>query len=323
MNHFLVSEEHFLDHIAPLALAMNGTVWATNGAALTRGTDLGLDMHPVGKGMPTIKHIVVASYGDLKYSRRYAPKARRVLLQHGSGQSYNGSPTSRRHPSYSGGIDHADVGLFLVPNSYSGDAWQKQYPEAKVVIVGCPRIDTLPRKERRFPPVVAISFHWQCGVVDEAKSTFQHYRHGIELLQKDPRWQVLGHSHPRIRSKLAGYYRRYGVEIVDDFNEVCERADVYIIDNSSTMFEFAATGRPVVVMNAPWYRKDINHGMRFWELASVGTQVEHPKELLSAVELALRDPRGLREERERIVNLVYPIRQGATEIAVAAIQEWL
>jgi len=62
------------------------------------------------------------------------------------------------------------------------------------------------------------------------------------------KYEVIGHAHPRALLKVAHYYRAARVEVVPDFAEVCRRADLYICDNSSSMFEFAATGRPVVVV---------------------------------------------------------------------------
>lgn len=295
---------------------------------LRRGEARGWDIQAVRPNMPEMgvrpdDAVLVASYGDLKYSRRYFPKARRALLQHGSGQSYGGVKYSRGHPSYSGGRDHDDVGLFLVPNEYSGRAWQDAYPPSRVEIVGSPKVQVLPPKATAGTlPVVAISFHWQCSVTEESKSAFPHFRVGLEALAKERRWEVIGHCHPRARRWLQPYFKRYGVEFVETFEEVCQRADVYVIDNSSTMFEFAATGRPVVLMNPPWYRHEVDHGMRFWELASLGPNVQHPSELPAAVELALRDPKGLREERERIVDLVYPVKD-SIGASVAALQEWL
>jgi hypothetical protein len=59
---------------------------------------------------------------------------------------------------------------------------------------------------------------------------------------------------------------------VASLREVQRRAAVYVCDNSSSMYEFAATGRPVVVLDLPegrikgiGYRRNINHGLRFWD----------------------------------------------------------
>ena len=47
-----------------------------------------------------------------------------------------------------GGDDNDDVGLFLVPNEHAANRWRERYPSASVEVVGCPRLDALPRAER-------------------------------------------------------------------------------------------------------------------------------------------------------------------------------
>jgi UDP-N-acetylglucosamine:LPS N-acetylglucosamine transferase len=106
---------------------------------------------------------------------------------------------------------------------------------------------------------------------------------------------VLGHGHPRIMERLLPIYDALDIEPVYDFEEVLERADCYVCDNSSTMFEFASTGRPVVVLNPPWYRREVNHGLRFWEAAGVGVNCDRPQDLAGAVATALQDPPPQRE----------------------------
>ena len=44
--------------------------------------------------------------------------------------------------------------------------------------------------------------------------------------------------------------------MIYDFEDVVRWADVYACDNSSTLFEFAACGNPVVLMDAPWFPSD-------------------------------------------------------------------
>jgi glycosyltransferase involved in cell wall biosynthesis len=103
-----------------------------------------------------------------------------------------------------------------------------------------------------------------------------------------------------------------------------ERADLYIMDHMSTLYEFASTGRPVVVLNTPWYRRDVEHGLRFWEYADVGVNCEHPNDLEKCINLALQDPLEQKMKRERACNAVYAYRDGmCTERAAKAIIEFL
>jgi hypothetical protein len=149
---------------------------------------------------------------------------------------------------------------------------------------------------------------------------FAEFRAAVAELTQ--RWQVIGHGHPRAMSWLRPYYKRLGIPVVDDWVDVCKQASVYVCDNSSTIFEFAATGRPVVLLNSKHYRKAIHHGGRFWDWATVGMQVDSPGDLGATVKLALLDPHGIRQERERIVRQVYAKVQGSTQATVSALQEW-
>jgi UDP-N-acetylglucosamine:LPS N-acetylglucosamine transferase len=117
------------------------------------------------------------------------------------------------------------------------------------------------------------------------------------------------------------YYRAAGIEFVRDFDEVCRRADVYVCDNSSTLFEFASTGRPVVVMNDVSWRRNVHHGLRFWDAAHVGVNVDRADGLVDAVALALEDRAEQRAARSDALDIVYVYRTGAAAGA-AAIGAW-
>lgn len=265
---------------------------------------------------------LVASYGSLSRARRDG-YARFVLAQHGAGQSYGGSPHHANHPSYPGGSNNKEVGLFLVPNEHAAGRWRRAYPRTPVAVVGCPKLDTLPAREYRNgemrEPVVAVSFHWDMHGLPELRSAQTYYWRTMEKLAR--RFLVIGHGHPK-RRDLGRLWRMLKVPYVPDFNDVCRRADVYVCDNSSTIFEFAATGRPVVVLNIPEYRREVNHGLRFWDAASIGVQVNHPDELVDAVRLALDDPPEQQAAREKALSLVYAYRTGASERAAGAIMDW-
>lgn len=282
----IASQRHYADHLAPIA------------ALLPAGGDVAL----------------VASHSDLVAARRKRYR-RFVLAQHGAGQSY-----SSDHCCYPGGRDHADVGLFLTPNEHSADRWRRAYPQTPVAAVGCPKLDTLP--ERRFGPgpVVAVAFHFDLYLTPETQSALTWYRPALRELART--FTVIGTGHPR-RRDLARIYGKLGIEFVPDFAEVCRRADVLAFDNTSVGYEFAATGRPVVVMDAPWYRPDAAHGLRFWEAADVGVRVSVPDALTPAIARALElrvDDVG---RREIALDIAYSHRTGAAERAAEAIREWV
>jgi hypothetical protein len=253
---------------------------------------------------------LVASYGDLVEAQRQ--KARRiVLMQHGIGQSY-----SDQNPHYPGGKGNDAVGLFLAPNEHAAGRWRAAYPRARVEVVGSPRLDDLPRRQPG-PQTVAVSFHWDAYHHPESRSAFDYYRSALPELAK--RFTVIGHGHPR-RRDMARKWGLLGIEFVPDFDDVCRRADVYVADNTSTLYEFAATGRNVVVLNAPFYRREINHGLRFWDAAHVGINVHHPDQLALAVDYALTTSDVA--SREDALDIVYAYRSGGAARAVRAIREW-
>ncbi len=65
-----------------------------------------------------------------------------ALGQHGAGQSYWND-----HPAYPGGRGQGEASLFLVPNETAAARTRAAYPKARVEIVGCPKLDTLPTKD--------------------------------------------------------------------------------------------------------------------------------------------------------------------------------
>jgi hypothetical protein len=246
-----------------------------------------------------------ASIGDIKVGRRLGYR-RFVFIEHGAGQAYDGDRSSRGHPSYSGGMDREDVIAFLVPNEYSASRWRAAYPATRVDIVGSPHVGDLPDREPGPGPVVAISFHWPAPVAPEARTAIGYYALSLPAVART--FDVIGHAHPKgdWQARTARAYRRASIPMVEDFDEVCRRADIYVCDNSSTIFEFAATGRPVVVLNHPDYRRHIHHGLRFWEAATVGVNVDHPGDLIDGIRRGLADDAVTRVAREDALKIVYP-----------------
>lgn len=248
---------------------------------------------------------LVASYADLT---RVRGKHRRiVLMQHGIGQSYGD-----RNPAYPGGRDNDAVGLFLVPGAQPAERWRAAYPKARVEVVGTPLLDDLPRRSPDGKVTVAVTFHW-------LKGAFAYFRNAVIDLSLE--FHVIGHGHPRA-TRLPRFWAKHGIEAVTDFRDVCERADVLLFDNTSAGYLFAATGRPVVVMNSADYKRKWDYGLRFWDAADVGVQVESTEDLAPAVHRALELRPADVARREAALDMVFGYRSGAAQRSSDVIREW-
>lgn len=299
----VASEPKYADHLAPIAAALGAPIVTPSES---RTSELAL----------------VASYRDLAAARG-AGYRRFARMEHGIGQSYAGEPKLANAPEYPGGADAADVELFLVPNVHSAERWSTAYPRATVEIVGSPRLETLPWHKPLMPPAtptVAVSFHWDYHGCPETRSALEEYREVIVHLAR--RQHVIGHGHPWLMKRgLDEWYANRGIEVVADFAEVVRRADLYVCDNSSTLYEAAAAGLGVVTLNSWWYRRDVRHGLRFWD-AIPGLVCDRPKALPYVVVAALEDPSEAREARVAALEFVYARRAGATDAAIAALSSW-
>lgn len=193
-------------------------------------------------------------------------------------------------------------------------------------VVGSPHLDTLPSKNGPKGRVIAFSFHFNGPLMPETKNAYPAFMPA--LAQLAGRYQLLGHGHPQLWTmgrpgrRLANRYRTLGIEPVESFAEVCRRADLYICDNSSTLFAFAATGRPVVVLNPPWYDRRVRHGLRFWDAAEVGVNCDRPEDLADCIEAALEDGPAQQAKREAALDLVYAYRFGAAKRAADVLMDW-
>jgi len=73
-------------------------------------------------------------------------------------------------------------------------------------------------------------------------------------------------------------------------------------------------------MEVPWFRRDIHHGLRFWECADVGVQCERPEDLKEAILKAIEDPQEIADRRREIMCDVYPFKGNSSQLAVQAIE---
>lgn len=324
----LAGEVQFVHHLAPLAHALGDRlgdfiIWKSPHSSQPIETVCeavtSFGIRPVVDPRPTGRPVLVASYGDHRHARLVRrPIAR---LEHGIGQSFRDSV----HPSYAGGDDAQDVGLFLTPNEHSAARWRAVYPDARVQVVGSPKLDTLPHRVPGKGPVVAVSFHWgrpgrRGHPENESRGSWHEYVGTIlELARK---FDVLGTGHPKAIERMARMYAFRGIPVVRDFHEVLRRADLLVCDTNSALYEFASTGRPVVVVNGKHFRREVEHGLRFWEAATVGVQCDRPSDLASAVAKALDDGPEQRAAREAALDVVYAYRSGAAARAAVALTDW-
>ena len=326
----LVSERHFLDHLAPIwhALPENrrGVFLVTRpelipwveGRGITGAEVLNFGLHKARAPGP----FLTASSGDLRrIIDRWGPLTPQIYLNHGAGFSWLGL----NHTSYAGGGHWLDrVGLFLDPNEYAARRNRKSHPKAMVRAIGCPKLDHWHNQDAKpadpAGPLVCISFHWHCTVVNETDWAWPFFQNAIPELPAH--YRMIGHGHPRAISFLAKRYERAGFDTLMDFEDVLARADVYVNDSSSTLYEFASLDRPVVVMNSPKYRRRVNHGLRFWEHEDVGVICNKQEELVDAVARAIEDAPKQQALRHAATQDVYPIRGNAAQAAVEAIEEF-
>lgn len=305
-----VSTLPYLEHLAPIAAELDkagalGDVYVTPWLEAD-AIELGLPAKVTAddRDLPrSTRPTLVASYRDLCHAGRRPV----VFAQHGAGQSY-----SSRHPSYPGGRGHDPVALFLMPNNAAAQRSRRRYPRVPHAVIGCPKLDAwhaVPPKPIGDRPVVALSFHWRCQVAPEAGTAWDSIGPAVldELvaMRDVGELDLLGHGHPAILEELRPHYAAAGVEVVARFAEVLERADVYVVDNSSTLFEFASTGRPVVVVNAPHWRRHVAHGLRFWNAATIGPNIDTPAEVSHAIHRALERRPGDERLREAGVTAAY------------------
>jgi len=289
----VASQPHYRAHIAPVWDALPG--WC-------RGGD-------------EARQVLVAGYADLRRVRSRAV----CMMEHGAGQSYQGVS----HGSYAGGHGRDHVSLFLYPHERVMERNVWRYPNAEHRVVGCPRLDVLWEQRRRGDGLrdggtVAVSFHWRCQLVAEAGTAFDDWRLEVERLVASG-VKVLGHGHPRMMGELAPWWESLGVEVVADWGEVVERADVFVCDNSSTIFEAAAVGLPVVVLNGSGWRRHVEHGLRFWSESDVGPNLWPGDRLEDGIAVALG---WVTDVTGRVYRFPPDGSRAATRAAVEAVAVW-
>jgi hypothetical protein len=323
---FYCSTPQYIDHAAPIWQALDsharGTFWiAPRNSLHVHARHRGVDVR-FGPPMQRRGQLTVV-FGAIDLPAVQRP----VLADHGAGQTYVGLD----HPSWAGGEGRDRVVRFLVPNDHAAAANRRRYPHIPNVVVGSPHVEqltTIPRASNEERVTVVFSRHWDGGplerIVPELRSAWRYWHTPIvDLARANRRGPVAFHAHPRCSAFAQRDAQRADVPFLPTFDEVVARADVYVVDNSSTGFEWAALDRPVVWLDAPWYRRDVEHGLRFWSHADVGIRVQDARALVGVLDAYAADPDLCGGRRRQLIGDVFPIIDGAARTAAAAIEELL
>ena len=311
----------YVDHLADIWKALT-----VKGAAGTlycgRATRYAIDRHQLdpAPSKPRGRLTLVASAADLAMSDPNPA----VMLNHGAGQTYRGDGDTDRaavSSSYTGGGRRERVVANLCPGPADARACRTFQPAVPAYEIGVPRLDAVELPDVR--PWVGFAWHWGCTICPECQPAWGHYEQVLaEVARQFP---VLGHGHPRMWRFYSRQYERRNIEPVPHFDDLLERGLALLVaDNTSVMYEAAYLGIPVVALNAPWYRRFVHHGLRFWSHVP-GLQVDEPQDLAETIGRALEDPPYAAERRDAAVRYVYGGYKQGPDLprAVAAIEEVL
>jgi hypothetical protein len=337
MIDFLASQKHYIDHIAPvwnrIPVELRHDFYVPNNIiSYAQSKLVGHGMYLFGYGERVFPQndypILVCAYGDLIAAQRNNPARKIIYMEHGTGHAFG----TAAYPNGVGKRDYAS--LFLAPNEYTRKLIQS-VRNTRVEVIGTPKMDiyegVFDITQRMIqligtpsPPVIAIAFHWgdRHSVPPESGSAWEYYKDILPELNK--RYKIIAHGHPLAQHIYKREFERLGIEWVGSFDNILTRADIYINDLSSTLYEFACTGKPVIILNAPWFRRDMQWGIRFWDYSDIGLNVNEPEELFSAIDTTIQEYVSIRlEERRQMVEELYPYIGKSAERAARIITEYI
>lgn len=253
---------HYLRHLEPVFWALPPEL---------RGDQLD-PVRPHYYRLPPEDVIMVASGHELDGQ---APQ-RFIYVEHGAGQTYDVADDLAYY--YSGAKHPENVVGYICPSLAVANRWDRP-----AVAVGCPALDKHQGAIRPKARAAAITFHWDAHrVCDEARSARPHYEDDLPMIVQWLRqhdYRVIGHAHPRDRD-AESIWNNLGVEFQPDPDVVLRTCQVLVADNTSLLYEACKLDIVTHVLNAPWYRREVHHGLRFWDTIP-GRMVDDAYELVS------------------------------------------
>lgn len=311
---------HLVNHLAPIYLALpdelKGLFFARD-KGVERCRYFGIEptrMRRLNKN----DICVVASHNEYRQSS----PAQVIYVNHGAGQTYQAEGRNANNPSYSGGTDRDRAILFICPSERDAEVNRLGHPQAEAVAAGVPYLDRFHGHVSPKDGPIGITWHADIRYVSETRTAFPHYKQALIDLIRSREFDIIGHCHPRAERNFKEFWRAHGVRYEPDYFKVLEESSLLVVDNSSSLYEAAALDKPVAVLSAPWYRRHVHHGLRFWDQIP-GVHIEEPDQLASGIRLALSDPPDMQARRREVVQHVYGnlIDGRATFRAVSAIRD--
>lgn len=203
----------------------------------------------------------------------------------------------------------------LVPNAFTRNGLTKRgLRHVPIHVIGTPKMDKLSVIPKPENDVIAVSFHWsgQLGVT--------WLRYADELKRLSEKYKILGHGHPRIWSMMKKRWESIGVEPVEHFEDVVRRASVYCCDHSSTLYEWAALDRPVVILHRDNSQQQIQStGLLYQHYPNIGRFVKRDK-MESAIIESLDDPFKHYPDRMEARQDLFPFYGYSTFVAVDTVR---
>lgn len=305
----LASRPHYLEHLAPIWAGLPDDLKGTYRPPETMG---------LRNTWPDPDVTLVASFEDMQYVTGPI-----IYVEHGAGQTYQGINVG----NYSGGTGRDRCILFIVPNDTCADKNDAADPRTPNAVVGVPKLDSRHTAMLGQPlcrpmpehPRVAVTFHWPCKVLPETDTALPYYREILPELGRT--FDMLGHAHPRWLASLRHVYNLSDISYTSDPWRVLDEADILVADTTSLAYEFSSLGKPTVWLNTPEYRRDVHHGLRWWDNIP-GVQVDSPDDLVQAIQIAHRQGQTMAwaEQRRDLTKQVYAHTDGtATARAIEAI----
>jgi hypothetical protein len=323
---FFASHQHYYDHMLPV---YNGLHHKQRGKLIVHErvkSHKGKSYHSslamsnaLDKSLP----VMVAGHSDMIVVNKFCDRV--VYMEHGIGLNYT-KPNSGLCDS----SNREGVVLILSPNEKSYCLSKAANPEVKNYIIGMPLMDNLFTLDKpEYPNRICFSFHFDTAVFHFMRSSVTYYRDEIVNLYRNG-YDVVIHAHPRAQKNIFAWFVQNGIppeRMIRDFRRAVEESYLYVCDNSSTIFMFAAVPyRRVVLLNRPsWiesFQRRDKINFRFWQYSGIGKNIFTSKDLRQAIDAELkRDPDMRYKTKREMIDAIFPYAGVSTERAIDVLRK--